>query len=275
MEVEAPVADGHHPPYNFIPNQGYEHSSNNAPLFYQGDSSSGQKTPVESDDDLLDDDDDNDDGEEREIDDVVLSTNDPNDYTKQYNRQRKFNDSSVPQSQKPKANPQKPKANVATMIDDQISSLAKHAGRLKLDNLEAATTKKAEKLTDRSDRATSEQVLDPRTRMILLKMINRNVVTQVNGCVSTGKEANVYHATFTPEETELSPTSKTVQRAIKVYKTSILVFKDREKYVAGEFRFRQGYNKSSNRAMVKIWAEKEMRNLKRLHAAGNPTPEAQ
>ena len=48
---------------------------------------------------------------------------------------------------------------------------------------------------DKADRATVEQVMDPRTRMILFKMLNRGLITQINGCISTGKEANVYHAT--------------------------------------------------------------------------------
>ena len=42
---------------------------------------------------------------------------------------------------------------------------------------------------------------------------------QVNGCISTGKEANVYHAN-----------SKDGDMAVKIYKTSILVFKDRERH---------------------------------------------
>lgn len=61
--------------------------------------------------------------------------------------------------------------------------------------------------------------------------------------------------------------------AIKVFKTAILVFKDRDKYVSGEYRFRHGYCKSNPRKMVKVWAEKEMRNLRRLKAAGIPCPE--
>lgn len=119
------------------------------------------------------------------------------------------------------------------------------------------------KNTDKSDRATSDQVLDPRTRIILFKMLNRNIIYEVNGCISTGKEANVYHARTETGE----------HRAIKIYKTSILVFKDRDRYVSGEYRFRHGYNKSNPRKMVKIWAEKEMRNLKRIHQAGIPSPE--
>ncbi len=39
------------------------------------------------------------------------------------------------------------------------------------------------------------QVLDPRTRMILFKMLNKKAISEINGCISTGKEANVYHAT--------------------------------------------------------------------------------
>ncbi|XP_070775062.1 serine/threonine-protein kinase RIO1 isoform X1 [Enoplosus armatus] len=119
------------------------------------------------------------------------------------------------------------------------------------------------RVKDKSDRATVEQVLDPRTRMILFKMLSRGVISEINGCISTGKEANVYHAS----------TSAGDSRAIKIYKTSILLFKDRDKYVSGEFRFRHGYCKGNPRKMVRTWAEKEMRNLIRLQTAGIPSPE--
>ncbi|CAE6456277.1 unnamed protein product [Rhizoctonia solani] len=118
---------------------------------------------------------------------------------------------------------------------------------------------------DKSDRATNEQVLDPRTRIILFKMIGRGLIWEVNGCVSTGKEANVYHA--------LTPSQPPGHLALKIYKTSILVFKDRDRYVTGEHRFRHGYSKRNPRKMVRLWAEKEMRNLKRLMAAGIRCPE--
>jgi len=60
--------------------------------------------------------------------------------------------------------------------------------------------------------------------------------------------------------------------ALKIYKTSILVFKDRDRYVTGEYRFRRGYSKHNPRKMVRVWAEKEMRNLKRLVTAGIRCP---
>lgn len=116
---------------------------------------------------------------------------------------------------------------------------------------------------DRSDRATSEQVLDPRTRLILFKLLNSGYLSEIDGCLSTGKEANVYYARGKEGQ----------EYAVKIFKTSILVFKDRDIYVSGEYRFRNGYCKSNPRKMVKTWAEKEMRNLKRLTSAGIPCPE--
>ncbi|CUG89544.1 Hypothetical protein, putative, partial [Bodo saltans] len=114
---------------------------------------------------------------------------------------------------------------------------------------------------DRSERATTENVMDPRTRMILYKLVNSGMLREVNGCVSTGKEANVYYAVRGDGS----------DAAVKVYKTSILVFKDREQYVAGEFRF-QRYCKSNPRKMVRTWAEKEARNLGRLANVGIRAP---
>ncbi|CAL9775189.1 unnamed protein product [Musa acuminata subsp. burmannicoides] len=120
------------------------------------------------------------------------------------------------------------------------------------------------KNTEKADRATVEQAIDPRTRMVLFKMLNRGVFHDINGCISTGKEANVYHATKADGQ----------ELAVKVYKTSVLVFKDRDRYVQGDYRFRNGYCKNNPRKMVKTWAEKEMRNLMRVKAAGIrcPTP---
>lgn len=85
---------------------------------------------------------------------------------------------------------------------------------------------------DKHDRATVEQVMDPRTRIIVFKLLNKGLISEVNGCISTGKEANVYHA---------SPghiySGQIKDFAIKIYKTSILTFKDRDRYVSGNFRY--------------------------------------
>lgn len=139
--------------------------------------------------------------------------------------------------------------NVDNPVNNKVSNQLKRTEK-KLEGLRI-------RIKDKSDRATTDQVLDPRTIRILSKIVNQGHLADIHGCVSTGKEANVYHAT-TPDGTD---------RVIKIYKTSILVFKDRDKYVNGEFRFRRGYCKSNPRKMVQTWAEKEMRNLHRLHSA--------
>jgi RIO kinase 1 len=102
------------------------------------------------------------------------------------------------------------------------------------------------------------------------------VLVPLTGCLSTGKEANVYYAkgkSTTASAVSLSSSAASGgEYAVKIFKTSILVFKDRDKYVSGEFRFRNGYCKSNPRKMVKTWAEKEMRNLKRLFSQNIPSP---
>ncbi|KAG2174659.1 hypothetical protein INT44_006923 [Umbelopsis vinacea] len=231
-----------------------------------------------------------------DLNDTEIWTEATGDFTKQYNRMRQ--QAAAPTNanvtkpaantqglQKTKTNVAKPAAAAASdktnkeMLDSQIEALSKFASRIHLDDYNvgkvsssvAADMKMSSRKAqgdkvvnkDKSDRATTEQVLDPRTRIILFKMLNRGVIFEVNGCISTGKEANVYHAT----------TEDGQHRAVKIYKTSILTFKDRDRYVTGEFRFRHGYQKSNPRKMVKVWAEKEMRNLKRIHQAGIPSPE--
>lgn len=259
-ESSAPAA-GLSPSHTYIPNRGYETSTSNeappqTPTGYAADNED------ETYEDIFEDDD------EEFFENLDFDPSSGN-ITKAYNRQRKLNDSDATA---PRINPQRPAANTQASVDDQISSLSKHAAKIRLDGggLGGGERSKTHG-KDKSDRATSEQVLDPRTRMILLQMINRGIVSEVNGCLSTGKEANVYGALTIPTSDGVEQTP--IHRAIKVYKTSILVFKDRDRYVTGEHRFRSGYNKGNNRAMVKVWAEKEFRNLKRLYVAGIPCPE--
>lgn len=146
------------------------------------------------------------------------------------------------------------KFEVSTLSNNAVSHLLMNEKKMDSDR---------KRTKDKHDRATVEQVMDPRTRMILFKILNRGIVAEVNGCISTGKEANVYFA----------PSKNGTDYAIKIYKTSILVFKDRDKYVTGEFRFRHGYCRSNPRKMVRTWAEKEMRNLVRMYTSGINVPE--
>jgi len=52
-----------------------------------------------------------------------------------------------------------------------------------------------------------------------------------------------------------------------------LNFRSRQNYIVGEHRFRGEYTSAKNpRKMVRVWAEKEMRNLRRLEQGGIRAP---
>ena len=117
-------------------------------------------------------------------------------------------------------------------------------------------------LKDRSDRATIEHVLDNLTYQQINKLFINKYIYKMNGCISTGKESNIYSV----QSIDVRDNTSTIYNVLKIYKTSILVFKDRDLYITGEQRF-TSYSKNP-RKMVKLWAEKEYRNLKRLQLYG-------
>ncbi|GAP89728.1 putative RIO kinase 1 [Rosellinia necatrix] len=248
MESIPSPAAPHEPPHTYTNNDGYDDSVHQEIPRTLATTGLDPLHAVEEEDSDLDDIFDEDGGDN---DDGLGPDGEP-DLARNYNRQKPLH-----------SNQQRPSANTFNSIDDQVSALSKHAAKIRLDDVKEGQTRDK----DKADRATSEQVLDQRTRMILYQMINRGVVSEVHGAISTGKEANVYGAVTYAEDLT------TTHRAVKVYKTAILSFKDRERYITGEHRFKSGADKGNNRKMVKLWAEKEFRNLRRIHAAGIACPE--
>ena len=117
-------------------------------------------------------------------------------------------------------------------------------------------------------RKTEEQVFDNRTKQVINKLIKRELLKEINGCISTGKEGNV----FIGYKGEKAPTDWPERFAIKIYKTCILKFKDRDRYVSGELRFQHKAGTRNSRKSVILWAEKEFRNLSRFYKQGIPSP---
>ncbi|GBG27673.1 Serine/threonine-protein kinase rio1 [Hondaea fermentalgiana] len=64
------------------------------------------------------------------------------------------------------------------------------------------------------------------------------------------------------------------QFAIKLFKTTLTEFKNRLDYVKGDHRFRtvEQLSRQNPRKVVRVWAEKELRNLTRVRRAGLPCP---
>lgn len=60
---------------------------------------------------------------------------------------------------------------------------------------------------------------------------------------------------------------------IKVFKTTLSEFKQRDKYIKDDYRFKDRIGNQTTRKIIQLWAEKEMHNLTRLQKAGIPCPE--
>ncbi|POW03090.1 hypothetical protein PSTT_11356 [Puccinia striiformis] len=145
--------------------------------------------------------------------------------------------------------------------DQSISLTSKFANKLSLGEVNTTSTRKGgfERLnhTNQADRATNKQVLNPRPRLVLFKMLGRGLVDRIEGCISTGKEANVYHAITLVDPFTAAPSESDISLAMKICKT---IWSSKIEINT----FRLGYAKQNPQKMVKLWAEKEMRNLKRL-----------
>lgn len=141
------------------------------------------------------------------------------------------------------------------------SSLPSHVANVLIES-DKRFDKDRIRMKDKSDHATIENVLDSRIKNKLHKLFEKGILAEINGCISTGKEANVYYAKSKNKD----------EIAIKIYRTSILTFRNREKYIRGEYRFDHVHSLSNPRKMVKVWAEKEFSNLKRLEQGGVRAP---
>lgn len=131
---------------------------------------------------------------------------------------------------------------------------------------------KKNRAQDRRDNtATAEMGIDEPTRLRLYKLINNQVLEQVNGIISTGKEAVILHADTDPSyEGELVLPKEC---AIKIFKTTLNEFKQRDRYIKDDYRFKDRFSKQNNRTVINMWAEKEMHNLLRMQKFGINCPE--
>lgn len=88
--------------------------------------------------------------------------------------------------------------------------------------------------------------------------------------VFVGKEAVVLHADCDKHSDQLNLPDECV---IKVFKTTLSEFKQRDKYIKDDYRFKDRIGKQTTRKTIRLWAEKEMHNLVRVKNAGIPCPD--
>jgi RIO kinase 3 len=126
-------------------------------------------------------------------------------------------------------------------------------------------------LDRKMDIKTNEMGVDAKTRLILYKLINTACILEsIDGVISTGKEAIILHGDANQSNEDYPDLPKEV--AIKIFSTTLNEFKQRDRYIRDDYRFR-GALKQNNRNIIQRWCEKELHNLTRLKKAGIPCPE--
>lgn len=99
----------------------------------------------------------------------------------------------------------------------------------------------------------------------ITKAINAGWINKLNGVVKEGKEAVIYHADQGEE-------SGGFDVAVKIFKR-IQEFRNRGDYVDGDPRFDgNSFQNATKRQQLRLWTEKEYRNLVRASRAGVPVP---
>ncbi|KAK3861521.1 hypothetical protein Pcinc_032529 [Petrolisthes cinctipes] len=129
--------------------------------------------------------------------------------------------------------------------------------------------RRKQRVHDKVEKATAEMALDPKTRLLLFKMVNNAILDSVSGIISSGKEAVVFHALGGELDNQPLPNDC----AVKVFKTTITDFKTRERYIKNDYRFKDRISKNNSQKLIRLWAEKEYHNLRRLRRAQIPSPD--
>lgn len=57
---------------------------------------------------------------------------------------------------------------------------------------------------------------------------------------------------------------------LKVFKTTLNEFKNRDRYIKDDYRFKERFSKLNPRKVIRLWAEKEMHNLARCAVLSSP-----
>ena len=113
----------------------------------------------------------------------------------------------------------------------------------KVRNFSVREDKRKNRLMDKEDKATTEKALDPKTRVLIYKLVNGGLLDSVNGVISMGKEAVIFHADGGPGPQDChrpKPYNVPKECVLKVFKTTLNEFKTRDKYI----RVRNIRNKS-------------------------------
>jgi len=134
-------------------------------------------------------------------------------------------------------------------IDDKIKRIERDVDELRVRDKEA------------DDFKVRDEVFDELTLKALYRLASTGLIQALGGPISTGKEANVFHA-IGPGGREL---------AIKIYRIRTSDFKAMHDYILGDYRF--AHVRKTKKDVVFAWTKKEFRNLTRARKARVRVPE--
>lgn len=138
-----------------------------------------------------------------------------------------------------------------------------------LKNHSKVENKRSHRLHEKKEHATVEQAVDAKTRLIMYKLVNGGTLDAINGVISCGKESVIFHAYGGSVQNQVVP----AECVLKVFKTTLAEFRNRCQYICGDVRFfKDEFKKQNPRKIMKIWAEKEMINLRKMEKFGIPCP---
>jgi len=112
---------------------------------------------------------------------------------------------------------------------------------------------------DSSFLKVEENVFDVPTLKLLYTLSNKGYISELGGSVSTGKEANIFHAV-----------GKEGEIAVKIYRISSSTFKAMDPYILKDPRFT--HIRRSRKDIIFAWTQKEYQNLMRMGKAGIRSP---
>ena len=118
------------------------------------------------------------------------------------------------------------------LIDKKIERIDRDVDKLRIRDKEA------------DDFKVRDEVFDELTLKVLYRLASSGLIQALGGVISTGKEANVFHA-LGPDKREL---------AIKVYRIKTSDFKAMQDYILGDHRF--AHVKKTKKDIVFAWTKK-------------------
>ena len=120
------------------------------------------------------------------------------------------------------------------------------------------------RLTDADQFKVEQSVFDDATFAAIYKLVQDGHIDAFGGPISTGKEANVYEALASDDDTDHNV-------AVKIYRINASNFQQMREYLEGDPRF-EGIG-SDKKKIVLAWTRKEFANLRRAQQAGVRVPE--